>query len=191
MTRSPSRLPVLAALLILAVVAACAEQEVAETGDLDYAVSFLGREVDLEPYFQDYPYGGWNADFESGKLFYRHTTPEGTWLMMQDLSAGEGELVDPEAGRRVFDIDLSTRNLWGMEYDSIRGDMIAQADERNDEVMNLYRLSLEDGTLGKLTDVPYIYGWDFSKDGHTIGYIARHGDAEPYRNCLTLLDLES
>jgi len=191
MTRSPFRLPFLAAFLISAGLAGCAEQEVAETGDLDYAVSFLGREVDLEPYFQDYPYGGWNADFESGKLFYRHTTPEGTWLMVQDLSVGEGELVDPEAGQRVFDIDLSTRNLWGMQYDSIRGDMIAQADERNDEVMNLYRLSLKDGTLEKLTDVPYIYGWDFSKDGQTIGYIARYGEAEPYRNCLTLLDLES
>ena len=148
--------------------------------------------MNLEPYFQDYPYGGWNADFEAGKLFYRHTTPDGTWLLAQDLSVGEGTgLVAPEAGVRVFDIDLSTRNMWGMRYDSIRGDMIVQGDERNDEVMNLYRLSLEDGSLLKLTDVPYLYGWTFSKDGRTIGYIARYGDTEPYRNCLTLLDLAS
>ena len=100
MTRSPSRLPFFATFLILLAGAACAEKEVAETRDLDYAVSFLGREVDLEPYFQDYPYGGWNADFEAGKLFYRHTTPEGTWLMMQDLAVGDGALVTPEAGRR-------------------------------------------------------------------------------------------
>jgi dipeptidyl aminopeptidase/acylaminoacyl peptidase len=57
--------------------------------------------------------------------------------------------------------------------------------------MNLYRLSLQTGALQKLTDVPYIYGWTFSKDGRTIGYVARYGDTEPYRNCLTLLDLES
>ena len=192
MTRSYSRPALLVTGLVLLALVACGEQEVAESGDLDYSVSFLGREVDLEPYFQDYPYGGWNADFDAGKLFYRHTTPDGTWLMVQDLSVGEGTgLVDPESGQRVFDVDLSTRNLWGMEYDSIRGHMIAQADERNDEVMNLYRLSLGDGSLKKLTDVPYIYGWDFSKDGRTIGYIARHGETEPYRNCLTLLDLES
>ncbi|NNK47465.1 MAG: hypothetical protein HKP01_01185, partial [Gemmatimonadetes bacterium] len=185
-------MPILVAGLALLAVVACGEQDVADSGDLDYTVSFLGRDVDLEPYFQDYPYGGWNADFEAGKLFYRHTTPEGTWLMVQDLSVGEGTgLVDPESGQRVFDIDLSTRNLWGMRYDSIGGDMIVQGDERNDEVMNLYRLSLTDGSLQKLTDVPYIYGWDFSKDGQTIGYIARHGETEPYRNCLTLLDLES
>ncbi len=192
MTRSYSRPALLVTGLVLLALVACGEQQVAESGDLDYSVSFLGREVDLEPYFQDYPYGGWNADFDAGKLFYRHTTPDGTWLMVQDLSVGEGTgLVDPESGQRVFDVDLSTRNLWGMEYDSIRGHMIAQADERNDEVMNLYRLSLGDGSLKKLTDVPYIYGWDFSKDGRTIGYIARHGETEPYRNCLTLLDLES
>ena len=192
MTRSYSRPALLVTGLVLLALVACGEQQVAESGDLDYSVSFLGREVDLEPYFQDYPYGGWNADFDAGKLFYRHTTPDGTWLMVQDLSVGEGTgLVDPESGQRVFDVDLSTRNLWGMEYDSIRGDMIALADERNDEVMNLYRLSLGDGSLKKLTDVPYIYGWDFSKDGRTIGYIARHGETEPYRNCLTLLDLES
>jgi dienelactone hydrolase len=181
-----------AGLALVATVVACGEPEVSDSSNLDYTVSFLGRDVDLEPYFQTYPYGGWNADFEAGKLFYRHTTPEGTWLMVQDLSVGVGTgLVSPEAGQRVFDIDLSTRNLWGMEYDSIRGDMIAQADERNDEVMNLYRLSLQTGALQKLTDVPYIYGWTFSKDGRTIGYVARYGDTEPYRNCLTLLDLES
>lgn len=192
MHRSSMSAPaVLLAGLLSAVCAAC-EPQAGEDAGIDYAVHFLDREVDLEPYFQDYPYGGWNADFEAGKLFYRRTTPEGTWLMAQDLAENANAgLIDPEAGERVIDIDLSTRNLWGMQYDSIRGDMIVQADERNDEVMNLYRLSLEAGTLQRLTDVPYIYGWSFSKDGRTIGYIARYGDAEPYRSCLTLLDLES
>jgi hypothetical protein len=152
-----------------------AQLEAGETAQLEYTVSFLGRTIDLEPYFQGYPYGAWNADFEAGKLFYRHTTPEGTWMMVQDL----------------MDIDLSTRNLWGMKYDHVRGDMIVTSDERNDEVFNLYRLSLQDGSLTKLTDVPYIYGWDFSKDKNKIGYIARFGDNQPYKNCLTILDLET
>ena len=192
LSRPVARRWCLVAGLALAASTACGEPETPDAGTLDYTVSFLGREVNLEPYFQDYPYGAWNADFEAGKLFYRHTTPDGTWLLAQDLSVGEGTgLVAPEAGVRVFDIDLSTRNIWGMRYDSIRGDMIVQGDERNDEVMNLYRLSLEDGSLHKLTDVPYLYGWTFSKDGRTIGYIARYGDAEPYRTCLTLLDLAS
>ena len=72
----------------------------------------------------------------------------------------------------------------------LRGSHILLGDERNDEVINLFRLSLDDGSLEKLTDVPYIYGRDLSKDGRLMGYIARFGDTEPYRNCLTLLDLE-
>jgi dienelactone hydrolase len=192
MFRSVSRLyqtlALIAASTLLTAAAACAEREAIDETGVEYTVNFLGRDIDLEPYFQDFPYGAWNADFEAGSLFYRNVTPDGTWLMVQDLEVGVGVL-DPEAGRRVTDVDLSTRNLWGMKYDSIRGDMIVQADERNDEVMNLYRLSLDNGALEKLTDVPYIYGWSFSKDGSRIGYIARYGDTEPYRSCLTLLDL--
>jgi dipeptidyl aminopeptidase/acylaminoacyl peptidase len=191
MFRSVSRLYQPLALItvsIFVLATACAESELVDESGVEYTVNFLGRDIDLEPYLQEFPYGGWNADFEAGLLFYRSVTPEGTWLMAQELEVGVG-VVDPEAGRRITDVDLSTRNLWGMKYDSIRGGMIVQADERNDEVMNLYRLSLDNGALEKLTDVPYIYGWSFSKDGSRIGYIARYGDTEPYRSCLTLLDL--
>jgi dipeptidyl aminopeptidase/acylaminoacyl peptidase len=169
---------------------ACAPQQATDDSEIEYSVDFLGRTIDLEPYFQSYPYEGWRADFEAGKLFYEHITPDGTWMMVQDLSFGAGP-IDPAAGRVLNDIDWSTRNLWVRRYDKTTGDMIVQADEKNDEVFNLYRLSLEDGSLTKLTDVPYIYGWNFSKDGTKIGYIARHGDSEPYRSCLTLLELET
>ncbi|MEE4297354.1 MAG: hypothetical protein V2J20_12140, partial [Wenzhouxiangella sp.] len=178
---------VLSKCLVLIVVLTAPAYLWAESDELSYTVSFLGRTIDLEPYFEGYPYGNWNANYEAGKLFYRNTTPDGTWMMIQDLS--DDGLIDPESGKRLMDIDLSTRNLWDMKYDEIGGDMIVRGDERNDEVLNLFRLSLENGSLTKLTDVPYIYGWDFSKDKNKIGYIARYGVQQPYRNCLTLLDL--
>jgi dipeptidyl aminopeptidase/acylaminoacyl peptidase len=157
--------------------------------DAKYTVSLLGRTINLEPYFQGFPYSGWDADFEAGRLFYFNTTPEGNFLMVQPLTVGRGSgTVNPEAGRRLHDIDWSTRNYWGSRYDSLSGDMILQGDEKNDEVINLYRMLLEDGSLVRLTWVPYIYGWGFSKDKNTIGYIARYGINEPYRNCLTLLE---
>ena len=184
---------VLPFVLFLSLLSGCSQQqppEETETEEIEYAVSFLGRTIDLEPYFQGYPYGSWSADFAAGRLLYRHTTPEGTWMMVQDLET-DGGMINPEAGRKLLDIDLSTRNLWDMKYDHVRGDMIVRGDERNDEVLNLYRLSLQDGSLTKLTDVPYIYGWDFSRDKSKIGFIARFGDNQPYRNCLTILDLET
>jgi hypothetical protein len=123
----------------------------ADADELDYSVNFLGRSINLEPYFQGYPYGNWNADFDAGKLFYRHTTPEGTWMMIQDLT--DDGLIDPQAGEKLMDIDLSTRNLWTMRYDELGGDMIVLGDERNDEVLNLFRMSLKDpATLSQLPD---------------------------------------
>jgi dienelactone hydrolase len=156
----------------------------------DYTVRFLDRTIDLEPFFQGFPYNGWNADFDAERLFYFHDTPQGRFLMMQPLLEGAG-LVDPTAGARLHEIDWSRRNFSGMRFHAPTGDMILQADERNDEVFNLYRLSLLDGALRQLTDVPYIYGWDFSKDSARIGYLARHGTGEPYRTCLMVLDLSA
>lgn len=153
----------------------------------DFNVRFLDRTIDLAPFFEGFPYSGWNADFDAERLFYFNDTPQGRFLMVQPLRTGAG-LVDPAAGTRLHDIDWSRRNFSGMRFHAPSGDMILQADERNDEVFNLYRLSLRDGTLRRITDVPYIYGWDFSKDDTRIGYIARHGAGEPYRTCLVVMD---
>ncbi len=161
----------------------------ASNGGSGYTVRFLDRTIDLRPYFQGFPYVGFDADFEAKRLFYFHETPEGRWLMVQPLKAGKGSgQVNPEAGRRLHDVDWSKRNYSGMRYDSVSKDMILQSDEKNDEVFNLYRVSLSNGAITKLTNVPYIYGWSFSKDNRQIGYIARFGAGEPYRSCLQILD---
>lgn len=154
----------------------------------EYTVRFLDRTIDLRPYVQGFPYGSWQADFKSGRLFYHHITPGGTYLMVQPLRVGSGSgTIDPGAGRRVHDVDWSKRNRFGMTYDSVGGDMVLLGDERNDEVFNLYRLSLTDGSLSKLTNTEYLYGWDFSRDRRRIAYVARYGKTEPYRSCLRVM----
>ena len=169
--------------------AAQAGAKAGNRGSSEYAVRFLDRTIDLRPYFQGFPYVGFDADFDAKRLFYFHETPEGRWLMVQPLEVGKGSgPIDPAAGRRLHDIDWSKRNYSGMRYDSVTKDMVLQSDERNDEVFNLYRVSLDNGALTKLTNVPYIYGWSFSKNHRQIGYIARFGAGEPYRSCLQLLD---
>ncbi len=158
----------------------------------DYAVKFLGRTIDLRPHLQGFPYLGWNADFDAGRLFYFHETAAGRFLIAQPLGGrGRTARIDPAAGRRVHDVDWSKRNFLSMRFDSVGGDMLVHADERNDEVGNLYRLSLRTGALTKLTDVPYIYGWDISPDGRRVGYVARYGAREPYRSCLRVLELQT
>ena len=166
----------LALILLPTVASAQAPARTASNGGSGYSVRFLDRTIDLRPYFQGFPYVGFDADFEARRLFYFHETPEGRWLMVQPLKTGRGSgQVKPEAGRRLHDVDWSKRNYSGMRYDSVSKDMILQSDEKNDEVFNLYRVSLSNGAITKLTNVPYIYGWSFSKDNRQIGYIARFG----------------
>lgn len=155
----------------------------------DYEVTFLDRTVDLEPFFEGFPYSGWNADYASGRLFYFQESGMGRFLRSVRLDTGpDAGRVNPGGGRAMNEIDWSARNFWGMEYDSLRRDYIVLGDERNDEHINLYRLEPDDGALLQLTDVAYVYGWSFSKDYQRIGYIARFGTMEPFRNCLRLLN---
>jgi dipeptidyl aminopeptidase/acylaminoacyl peptidase len=184
MTRSARTAAGLAAGLVLL---ATAPTAATAQGQGEYTVRFLDRTLDLQPFFQGFPYSDWDADYDADRLFYFHDTPQGRFLMMQPLRSGG--VVNPAAGQRLHDIDWARRNFLGMRYHAPSGDMILLADERNDEISNLYRLSLADGALRPLTDVPYIYGWDLSKDDARIGYIARHGTGEPYRSCLVVLEL--
>lgn len=183
----PSTARRIAGAALLSAAAALVHPASAQTSSSS-TVEFLGRTIDLRPYVQGFPYSGWYADFDADRLFYFHNTPQGRFLLTQPLRDGR---IDPEAGRRVHAIDWSRRNFRGAEYDSIRGEMIVLADERNDEVLNLYRLDPGDGSLEPLTSVPYIYGWDLAHDKQRIGYIARYGREEPYRNCLRVLDLRT
>jgi dipeptidyl aminopeptidase/acylaminoacyl peptidase len=186
MTKTSSMRCIAGAALLAA--AAALPHPLAAQGHAEYTVEFQGRSIDLRPYLQSFPYDGWTASYSAGRLFYFQDTPDGRFLLMQPLREGR---LDPEAGRRVHAIDWSQRGFWRLEHDSIRGSMIVLGDERNDERFNLYRLDLADGGLRALTDVPYLYGWDFSRDRQSIGYIARYGTTEPYRNCLRILDLRS
>ena len=102
-------------------VGACAPDEAPPEAE-PYAVGFLARSIDLEPYVQGFPYNGFSADFEAGTLRYFHRTSEGNHLMVQPLNVGPGSgLIDPVAGRQVHDIDWSTRSFWGTDYDAAQG----------------------------------------------------------------------
>lgn len=154
----------------------------------DYAVSFNGRQIDLRPYVQGFPYSRITPDLEQGHLLYFETTPEGTWMRKIDRLPEEGQL-DLSAGFKLNDIDWSTRNYWGGEYNRTLEGLIFRGDERNDERINLYHLDLTTGEVRALTDVDYIYAVGFSEDDRLMAYVVRHGAQEPFNSCLRIRDL--
>ena len=163
--------------------------ETTESDDpTDYAVTFNGRQIDLRPYVQGFPYSRITPDLEQGHLLYFETTPEGTWMRKIDALPEEGQ-VDLSAGFKLNDIDWSTRNYWGGEYNRTLEGLIFRGDERNDERINLYHLDLTTGEVRALTDVDYIYAVGFSDDDRLMAYVVRNGTEEPFNSCLRIRDL--
>ncbi|RDV38113.1 S9 family peptidase [Bradymonadaceae bacterium TMQ3] len=156
----------------------------------DYAVTFNGRQIDLRPYVQGFPYSRITPDLEQGHLLYFETTPEGTWMRTIDRLPEQGQ-VDLSAGVKLNDIDWSTRNYWGGEYNRTLEGLIFRGDERNDERINLYHLDLETGQVRALTDVDYIYAVGFSEDERLMAYVVRQGSEEPFNSCLRVRDLST
>ncbi|MDH3197705.1 MAG: prolyl oligopeptidase family serine peptidase [Candidatus Krumholzibacteria bacterium] len=149
-------------------------------------VEFQGRQLDLAPYFEGFPYSGLQPFYAAGRLYLFHQG-ETTELRQVGLSGG----VDLAKGRAVSDVDFSKRNAWGMRYNPRDKKIYWIGDEKNDEVINLYRLDPGKKTIEVLTGVPYIYGWRWDRDYKRVAYVARVGHREERLGQLRLLDLES
>ncbi len=91
----------------------------------------------------------------------------------------------------MSDIDFSKRNVWGIDYRNSDNHLYWAGDEFNDEVINLYKLNPVTKIITKLTDVPYIFGWQWNHEKNKIAYIARLGVMENRLGELRVLDLET
>ena len=149
-------------------------------------VRFKGREIDLSPFIEGFPYVMFKPVYEAGMLYYvkRGVTSD---LMMLELS---GEL-DLEKGEKISDIDYSTRNVWTMRYNKNDQHLYWIGDESNDEIMNLTRLNPETKQVEKLTDVPYIFGYRWNETEDKVAYVVRLGEMDQRLGELRLFDLKT
>ena len=157
---------------------------------VDTKVTFGDRTIDIGPHIQGFPYRGFQVLPEQNRLMY--TVRDDTSTKLRTLKL-DGEL-DLNAGEPVTDIDWNTRNL--SRYLPIPGAdaVLAIADEDNAEFFDLYRIELADGgSIRKLTDVPYIYGFGLDAPRNRFAYVARYPDearAAGFRSCLELMSLD-
>ncbi len=148
-------------------------------------IEFKGRSIDLRPYFDGFPYTGFLPFYKAGKLYYDYIG-ETTELKEVELKKD----VDLKSGRTISDVDFSLRNVWGMKYNKNDGKLYWNGDEKNDEVLNLFSLDPSTKEMKKLTDVPYIFGWQWNDDDK-IAYIARLGVKDERLGELRILDLKT
>jgi dipeptidyl aminopeptidase/acylaminoacyl peptidase len=159
---------------------------VAVAEDSDRVVEFRGRQIDLKPYIEGFPYSGFRPYYKAGKLYYYHQD-ETTMLKELDLSGD----VDLRKGAVVSDIDFSTRNVWSMRYNEHMKKLFWIGDEKNDEIINLYSLDTKSKEVKKYTDVPYIYGWRWDSTGKNVAFVARLGHKEERLGEVRLVNVET
>jgi dienelactone hydrolase len=143
-------------------------------------VAFDGRTVDLRPFLEGHPYALGTPIWDEGVVLYDERRAAHTLRRSPLDPANPPELgAGPAAGTG----DWSTRSRWGMHWHPPTRGLLFLADERNDEVMNLYHLDLDGGALTKLTDESYVYRWSASDDETRLALIPRRGEG-PYTSCL-------
>ncbi len=149
-------------------------------------VHFQDRKINIKAFLTDFPYQPYSFSLseDCSKLFYLKTDTVNSLLML-DLTS-ENNL---DAGVCLSDIDFSKRNFWNHRYNTADSCLYWIGDEKNDEIINIWRLNLQTGAAEKLTDVPYIYGWGFNPAGTKIAYVARLGQNESRLDELRILDL--
>lgn len=160
------------------------EDKVTEHG----VVNFLDREINIKSFHSEFPYTTYNIGMskDGTKLFYQKNG-ETTDFMMLDLSVS----TNLDEGVAICQEDFSKKNLWKNQYNSTDDCMYWMGDEKNDEIINIYRLNMGSGKIDRLTDVPYIYGWSMNEEGTKIAYIARVGQNEDRLDELHVLDLKT
>lgn len=157
-----------------------------EDGSSGRLVQFHGRKIDLAPYFEGFPYSGFTPSYAAGRMFYYQ---RGQTTELKSIALGG--TVDLAAGEPISKIDFSKRNVWGIRYRKNDGNLYWSGDERNDEIINLYRLNPASKAVRKLTDVPYIFGWRWDGDQQKVAYVTRLGNKENRLGELRILDLDT
>jgi len=150
----------------------------------DFTIEFKGRQINLSPYFEGFPYSDYIPSYTAGKIFYFKEGEERI-LHFIDL-ANEPDFSN---GTAISDIDFAKRNTWNIKYNNEDNSLYWSGDEANDEVMNIYKLSLDDSTTTKLTKVPYLYAYNWDKDKTKIAYTARLGVKEDRLGELRIMEL--
>lgn len=167
------------------------ETKEANTEDLltaksEHVVSFKNREIDLTPFVEGFPYTRFYPIYAAKKMYYMKQG-ESTDLLELDLSGNP----DLTQGRKVSEIDFSTRNVWSIRYNKNDKHLYWIGDEINDEVINLTRLNPETGKVNKLTNVPYTFGYRWNETQDKVAFVARMGTKEERLGELRLLDLNT
>jgi len=173
-------------LLAFPILLPCMARNAGYDGDEDLVLSFEGRNIDIAPYFRDFPYSLFYLSDDGQKLLL---TKSGEESRLQWLDTGTAK--DIREATDVVDLNFATRNCWFPTWNPTDGYIYWEGDESNDEIINIYRTKPGSNKVERLTDIPYIYAWGFNPSKTKIAYVARLGQNEDRLDELRVLDLNT
>ena len=144
-------------------------------------VHFLDKTIDLAPYLEGYPYRPLLPIWDENTLLF---DVDRTKKRIHRTALNLEQSMNMESGTPVSSVDWNTRTRWGLSYH--HDHVYFLGDETNDEVINLYRMGLDNGQPEVLTEVPYTYGYRFSPDETQIAWLPRRGE-RPFVTCLNTM----
>ena len=147
-------------------------------------VRYRDREVDLNPYFEGFPYFGFTVCEKSDRVFYYHRG-QAVRLLQHPLD----EPFDPPRGTPVTDLDYGTFSGSIGRYIELLDALVYLGDERNDEVFNIYSVSLADGRRRRWTNEEYVYGTGYNEVETRLAFVARRKTGPRMRSTLKILEL--
>jgi len=144
----------------------------------DSVVRFRGRDIDIRPYVEDFPYHGLTPQIAEGQLLYLH---EG-----ERRTAGVtplGQPIDLAAGTALSHVDLAG---YGMSQLTLhRGTLLFRGRRETDVESALYRLAPGDSEPRRLIAARLV-SWRLDRINDRVAAIV-DGDSR----CLELIDLAS
>jgi dipeptidyl aminopeptidase/acylaminoacyl peptidase len=173
-------------LILVSCIVSCGRHESEAVITNENLIHFNGRVIDLTPYLEGFPFSSINIDYESGILYF---FKDGATKQLQYLDFVNE--VDFWAAKTVSDVDFSKRNVFDLSFNKKDSCFYWNGDERNDEVLNIYRMHINKGKIEKLTDVPYIFGFNYNYEKDKIIYVARLGTKEDRLGEVRILDLKT
>ncbi len=171
--------------VILTVTALCPSVFV-QAADDGFVMDFQGRKIDIAPFFESFPYSQFSLSKDGKKLFFQKSSDE-TKLQWIDLT----KTTDLKQAKDAIEANLAKCNCWNPQYNASDNCMYWIGDESNDEIINIYRSNLDNPHKEKLTNVPYIYAWNFNQNHTKIAYVGRMGQNENRLDELHVLDLKT
>jgi dipeptidyl aminopeptidase/acylaminoacyl peptidase len=165
-------------------------QDVSAAAPHEGVVKFGARQVDLGAFLDSFPYDEdrWQASLKHDVLYLLKSEGGKTHIHRIDLgSVAAPAVLGDSLAASTDDLSQSVTYYW--KVNDADGSLFFIMDERNNESFNLYALTPA-GEMRKLTDVDYVAGYGFSRDGKQVAYTERSGrEGSPIR--IHVLDLST